>query len=144
LRTGFLYAKTTLSPLLDSLIPRTQTFTIRGDQDTLIVGKNGTTFAIAKNTFINTQGQTAKTITISLVEIKTIADIINANLQTASGDVILQTGGMFFIDAKENNESLAIAKGKSIYVEVTSIYKDPQMKIFDGKFNDKGQIDWTP
>lgn len=138
-----LYPTTTLSPLFDSLRPTTQTFTIKGDRDTLLVGQNGTTLTILKNTFVNSQGQPATTVKIDLVEVNSIADIIKANLQTTSGEKILQTGGMFFIDAKENNKSLAVAEGKSIYVEVKSNFKDPQMKIFDGKFDDKGKIDWT-
>ena len=138
-----LYPKTTLSPLFDSLQPAIQTFTIKGDQDTLLVGKNGTTLTILKNTFVNSYGQPATTVSIDLVEVNSIADIIQANLQTTSGDKILQTGGMFFIDAKENNNSLAVAEGKSIYVEVKANFKDPQMKIFDGKFDNKGRIDWT-
>ncbi len=138
-----LYPKMNLSPLFDSLRPTTQTFTIRGDRDTLLVGQNGTIFTILKNTFVNTQGQRATTVSIDLVEVNSIADIIKTNLQTTSGDKILQTGGMFFIDAKENNKSLAVAEGKSMYVEVKSNYTDPQMKIFDGKFDDKGKIDWT-
>lgn len=138
-----LYPKTNLSPLFDSLRPATQTFTIKGDRDTLLVGQNGTTLTILKNTFINSQGQPATTVSIDLVEVNSTADIIKSNLQTTSGDEILQTGGMFFIDAKENNKSLAVAEGKSIYVEVKSNYKDPQMKIFEGNFDDKGEIDWT-
>jgi hypothetical protein len=138
-----LYPKTVLSPLFDSLRPATQTYTIKGDRDTLLVGQNGTTFTILKNTFVNSEGQPAKTISIDLVEVNSIADIIKTNLQTTSGDKILQTGGMFFINAKENNKPLEVAEGKSIYVEVKSNYKDPQMKIFNGKFDNKGKIDWA-
>lgn len=138
-----LYPMTTLSPLFDSLRPPTQTFTINGDRDTLLIGKNGTTLAILKNTFVNSQGQTAKLVNIDLVEVNSITDIIKTNLQTTSGDKILQSGGMFFIDAKENNKSLTIAEGKSIYVEVRANFKDPQMKIFDGRFDENGRINWT-
>ncbi len=138
-----LYPKTSLSPLFDSLQPATQTFTIKGNRDTLLVGQNGTTLTILKNTFVNSHGQEATTVSIDLVEVNSIPEIIKANLQTTSGDKILQTGGMFFIDAKENNKSLALAEGKSIYVEVKANVKDPQMKIFDGNFDNKGRIDWT-
>lgn len=138
-----LYPKTNLSSLFDSLQPAVQTFTIKGNRDTLLEGQDGTTFTILKNSFVNSQGQPAKTVSIKLVEVNSIADIIKSNLQTTSGDKILQTGGMFFIDSKENNKSLAIADGKAIYVEVKSNNKDPQMKIFDGKFGDNGKIDWT-
>lgn len=137
------YPKTVLSPLFDSLRPAIQTFIIKGNRDTLIVGKNGTTLAILKNTFVNYQGQVATKVSINLVEVNSIAEIIKANLQTTSGDKILQTGGMFFLDAKESSKSLVVAEGKSIYVEVRSNSKDPRMKIFDGRFDDKGRIDWT-
>ncbi|MES2430758.1 MAG: hypothetical protein V4556_07450 [Bacteroidota bacterium] len=135
--------KTPLSPLFDSLSPIRQTFLLKGDRDTLIVGQHGTTLTILKNTFVNSEGQTAITVTLSLIEANTIADIIKSNLQTTSGENILQTGGMFFIDAKENNMSLGIAEGKSIYVEMKSNRKDPQMKIFEGKFDNKAKIDWA-
>jgi hypothetical protein len=134
--------KSPLSPLFDSLSPIKQTFQIKGDRDTLIVGHNGTILTIPKYTFVNAQGQVATTVELSLVEANTIADMIKSNLQTTSGENILQSGGMFFIDAKENNKSLGIAEDKSIYVEVKSNYKEPQMKIFEGKFDNKREINW--
>lgn len=138
-----LYPKTMLSPLFESLRPATQTFTIKGDRDTLLIGQNGTTVTILKNTFITSQGQPATNISIDLVEVNSIEDVIKTNLQTTSGEKILQTGGMFFIDAKEDNKPLEVAENKSIYIEVQSDYKDPQMKIFDGEFDNNGVIDWT-
>jgi hypothetical protein len=132
-----------LSVLVDSLRPSTQTFVIKGDRDTLLVGQKGTILTIPKNTFVNSQGLAPASITISLVEVNNISGIIGSNLQTTSGDNILQTGGMFFIDAKEGNKSLGIAKDKSIYVEVKSGFNDPNMKVFEGKFDRIGKIDWT-
>jgi hypothetical protein len=134
---------TNLSPLFDSLRPATQTFTIKGDKDTLVTGHNGTTFSIVKNTFVNQHGQPAATVTLNLVEANSMAEIVKSNLQTTAGNNILQTGGMFFLDARENGKSLAIADGKSIAVEVRAPYNDPKMKIFEGKFDNKGKIDWN-
>jgi hypothetical protein len=135
--------KTNLSPLLDSLRPAIQTFAIKGKRDTSLIGQDKTTLVILKNTFVDSKGQIAEKVEIKLVEVKSIEDIIQANLQTTSGDRIMHTGGMFFIDAKENEKSLAIAEGKSIYVELKSNFKDPQMKIFNGSFGKNGKIDWT-
>lgn len=137
-----LFPTTGLSPLFDSLRPATQTFTLKGDKDTLITGKYGTTFSIVKNAFVNEQGQPAGTVSLTLVEANSIIDIINCNLQTTAGNSILQTGGMFFLDAKENGKSLAIANGKSIYVKVKSEINHPAMKIFEGRFDQQGKIDW--
>jgi hypothetical protein len=138
-----LFPKTPLSQLVDSLRPATQTFVIKGDRDTLIVGKKGTIFTINKNSFINSHGQPAKTVNISVVEAITIDDFIKSNLQTNAGDNILQSGGMFFIDAKENNASLKIADGKSIYVEVKANQKDSKMSVFQGNYDKSGKINWT-
>jgi hypothetical protein len=138
-----LYPRTDLSPLFDSLRPVAQTFKIKGNRDTFLIGNGIATLVILKNTFINSQGQFAEKIDIKLVEVKSIEDIIKSNLQTTCGDRIMQTGGMFYIDAKENEKSLAIAKGKSIYVELSSNFNDPQMKIFAGNFGKSGKIDWT-
>ena len=70
-------------------------------------------------------------------------DFIKSNLQTNSGNNILQSGGMFFIDAKENNASLKIADGKSIYVEVKANQKDSKMSIFQGSYDKGGNLNWT-
>lgn len=138
-----LYPENILSPLFKLLRPATQSFKISGNRDTLIVGKNGTTITILKNTFVNAQGQLAKYVNINLVEVNSMAEIIQANLQTTSGQKILQTDGMFFIDAKESDQSLTILNGKSIYIEVKSNNKEAQMKVFEGKYDEKGKIDWT-
>lgn len=138
-----LYPNTVLAPLFDSLRPTTQTFVIKGDQDTLLVGQNGITVIILKNTFVDENGTPATTVQLDLVEINSTAEMIKANLQTTAGDRILQTGGMFFIDAKQGNKSLAIAADRAVYVETKSLFKEPKMKIFEGDFDDNGTIDWT-
>ena len=135
-------AKGVLSPVFDSLRPHAQTFTIRGDRDTLIAGIGNATFSISKNTFVNSKGQVPETVDVTLFEVNNIADMLKSNLQTTSGDKVLQTGGMFFIDASANNRPLTIAPGKSIYVDLKTNRKYSGVSIFNGHFDNSGKINW--
>jgi hypothetical protein len=138
-----IYPVTELSPLFDSLRPQIQSFKINSRKDTLIVGINGTTLFINKNTFVNAIGEIAENPTINLIEVNSISEIILSNLQTISDGEILQTAGMFFIDAKDEDEPLTIAAGKSIYVDVKAQHKDFQMKVFRGEFDKNAKINWV-
>jgi hypothetical protein len=138
-----LLPNTSLTSLFDSLRPATQTFMVSGDKDTLIMSREGTTLSFTKNTFVDERGQPARNVTLDLVELTTFKDIINANLQTVSDNKILQTAGMFFLDAKENGKPLNVAEGKSIYVEVKAAFKMPDMEIFDGEFDKDGKVNWS-
>lgn len=108
----------------------------------MIVSKEGATFSFTKNTFVNERGQPARNVILDLVEIISFKDIIQTNLQTVSGEKILQTAGMFFLDAKENGKPLIVAEGKSIYVEVKAAFKIPDMGVFDGEFDNNGKVNW--
>ncbi len=117
-----------LSPLFDSLnIPR-QIYLIDNLSDSLILCENGTRIFINKNTFVDENGNFPDTIELEIVEVKTISDILRTNLQTVSGDNILQTGGMFFIDAISNGKPLKINDNSSIYIESNSKYLDTRCR----------------
>lgn len=138
-----LYPESIIKNAFDSIRPARQTFLINGEKDTLISGNNGTSIAISKNTFINAQGEIVTgSIDIELVEVNSIADIIGANLQTTSGDKILQTGGMFFIDAKNQGLPLKVRENKSIDVEVKDSFINNEMKVFSGGYDSAGRISW--
>lgn len=127
---------------LDSLRPSVQSFNIRGDKDTILTGAMGTTVVLSRNTFVNSSGQWAKNVMITLAEIPWGMDVITAGLQTKSNDRILQTDGMFFLDAKENGKTLTVAENKSIYIEVKSASKMLDAAIFEGAFDGNGRMNW--
>ena len=60
------------------------------------------------------------------------SDFLLHNLQTTSGDSILQSDGMFFIDATENKNRIAIRKGMSIAIRTKTGYTNPKMSLFYG------------
>jgi len=75
----------------------TQVFEITNENDTFIIGKNGTKISIPKNSFVDKNGNavTGK-INFELKEALTLADMVMGNLTTLSNGKILQTGGMIY------------------------------------------------
>lgn len=108
-----------------------QQFTIKSNQDTIVIGKKGSVFLIPKNSFINKQGEavTGK-INLVLIEAYELEDILLNNLQTISDEGLLITSGMFSLTATdEAGEQLQIAKDKSIYFQ-TKNKVSPKDKLY--------------
>ncbi len=138
-----LYHQNAISQLLDSLRPPIQRFSINGKKDTVVVGSVGILVAISSGTFSNSKGEIVSgKIHLNLVEVKSFPDIISAGLQTTSGERILQTAGMIFIDALSKGESLQIRPGKSIVMKMSGQRSFINAKVFTGEFNEDGNMNW--
>lgn len=131
-----------LAPLMDAIRPKKQVFKIDAHRDTTVIGEKGTKFAINQGTFVNEDGTVATSVALTLVEVKSVAEMIGAGLHTTSNGRMLQTEGMFFIDAKDGNKQLTMAPGKSISVEVSANRTQSDAKIFYGSYDSTHQINW--
>jgi uncharacterized protein YeaO (DUF488 family) len=123
----------------------TQVFEITNQNDTFIIGKNGTKFSIPKNSFVDKNGNAVKgKINFELKEALTLVDMIMGNLTTLSDGKILQTGGMIYTNATANGENVFIAKDKELQVSVPAENKNDSMLIFEGEVNPENQsINWV-
>jgi len=120
-----------------------QYFEIDGNKDTVIVGVNGTMFAIPAGTFTDANNNAVKgKVTVELKEALDPGTIMLSGLSTFSGDQPLETGGMFYINAKSNGNDLKIG-GKGILASVPQTENKPGMMIFDGVVDKNGNIDWV-
>lgn len=139
-----IFSKTPIKSLLDSLRPVVRRFEINGKIDTIISNLNGTSIAIDAYTFINSRGDVIEgEIQLEVVESVSYASMIGAQLSTLSNERILQTGGMIYINASSNNESLTIDNDKSITIDLESSYPFLDAKIFQGSFNSNSNINWA-
>lgn len=123
----------------------TQVFEITNENDTFIIGKNGTKISIPKNSFVDKNGNavTGK-INFELKEALTLADMVMGNLTTLSNGKILQTGGMIYTNATANGENLLIANNKALQISVPTDNKNDSMLIFEGEVNPENQsINWV-
>ena len=127
----------------DKHIPA-QTFIIDATTDTVIETKGGIVMAIPANGFLDENGKpvTGK-VDLAVKEALDPATMINGGLSTKSGNELLESGGMFFIDARKNGKSLKINPANGIYTEIPAKEIKPGMQMFSGKRNADGTIDWV-
>jgi hypothetical protein len=120
-----------------------QLFEIDAQKDTVLESEDGVVMAIAANTFTDENGKAVQgKITFEFKEALHPEDIISGGLSTMSNGELLETAGMFYINARQNNQSLKIAKGKEILVEVPTNEISPDMQLFEGQRMPDGQINW--
>ena len=106
-----------------------QQFELKTDRDTVIETKGGIVFAIPANAF-NTN---TKNILLSIKEALMPYEIMKEGLSTMSGDTLLRTAGMFYINGYADGKELSLAK--KIAVSIPADTLNPQMMLFDGKEN---------
>lgn len=121
-----------------------QTFTIQAGRDTVIETRGGIVLAVPANGFLDESGAPV-TGPLSLVvkEALDAATVMRAGLSTMSGDQLLETGGMFFIDARKGEQRMRINPAAGIYAEVPADTIKPGMQLYSGKRLPDGKIDWV-
>ncbi len=121
-----------------------QNFELNADQDTVVETADGIVIAIPANSFLDANGQPAKgKIQLEVKEALNASDIMKAGLNTKSGDKLLETGGMFYINARQDGASLKIDSKNPLYAEVPTDEVKPGMQLFEGKRLADGSIDWV-
>src|SRR5690606_24300333 len=104
---------------------------------------SSTSFYFPKNGFIDENGNIVSEYYIFITRINSISDIIHSNLQTLSDTNILETEGMFHIQAvDQKGNKLKIAKNKFIGVERFYKFKENKgYNLYSGSWKDK-KINW--
>jgi hypothetical protein len=121
-----------------------QVFTIEAAKDTVIETKGGIVMAIPSNCFLDDNGNIVEgKVDLTVKEALDPATMINAGLSTRSGDKLLESGGMFFTDARKDGKILKINPAKGIYTEIPANEIKPGMQLFSGKRMADGTIDWV-
>jgi hypothetical protein len=121
-----------------------QTFLINAGKDTVIETQGGIVLSIPANGFLNNDGGAVSgEIEFVVKEALDEASIIKAGLSSKTGDKLLETGGMFFIDARKNGDALKIKPGNAIYGQVPTDSMKAGMQLFQGRRLANGSIDWV-
>lgn len=120
-----------------------QNFEIDNSRDTIIQTKNGILFPLPSNTFISEDGsEPCKNIKISVQEAFSAEEIISSGLSTSSDGQLLETDGMFFIEAECDGKKLTIDPEQPILVEVPKKTTDKDMMLFDGEIDSTKRMNW--
>lgn len=121
-----------------------QEFKIDNTKSNTIVGNKGTILIIPENSITDPSGNKVNgKITIELKENFTIQDFITSNLQTIHNDRILESKGMIYVSAKdENRNRLKIADNASIRIQIPQKDLNNDPDIFLGVRDKVGLINW--
>lgn len=128
--------------IVDIEIPEktSEHFSINLNKDTLVVCKEGTKLMIKANSFIDQNNQTiVGEINLKVTEYYKLSEVLLANLSTQSNDKLLETGGMLFMEAKQNGKSLGLKENKPIEIIFPTKRKD--MQLFTGNW-EGANINW--
>lgn len=130
-----------ITALYQALGTPIQTFKIATNRDTLLRGTKGTAIFVPKNVFEGVPPNA--TVDFRLKEAYSTADILADNLNTTSGNQLLQTGGMIYTDAQFNGKPIAL-KDNLLVSFASAESRQEGMQIYEGKRNPQqnGKIDW--
>ena len=117
--------------------------TIDPKADTTMITPNGLVVDIPKGAFIDEAGKAiTKPVRVTLLEALDGVDIMKAGLSTMSGETLLETGGMFYLDAQVDGRRVGINPSKPLTVMVPADKADPRMMLYEGVMTEEGIVDW--
>jgi hypothetical protein len=121
-----------------------QTFNLDAATDTVIETQKGIVLSVPANCFLDQDENPVKgKIQLVVKEALDATTIIDAGLSSRSGDQLLESGGMFFVDARKNGRPLKIDSANGIVAEVPTDTVKPGMNLFHGVRKMDGTIDWS-
>ncbi|MCH2044281.1 MAG: hypothetical protein MK212_09050 [Saprospiraceae bacterium] len=136
------FTKNPINDLLADLREPNQKFTVDAAQNHLLKGKQGTLVSIPQSAFVDKDNKVITgNIEIELSEATDINDFAINGLQTVSPEGVLESGGMIYIDAKQNGNPIHLGAGKAISVEVPTKNKQADMELFSADMS-KDEIIW--
>ncbi|MBK8806719.1 MAG: TonB family protein [Bacteroidales bacterium] len=120
-----------------------QSFMIDNMKDTIIECSRGTKIKIPHNTLVlkDTKSSPQGLLKLEITEYYAVHEMIDANLSTQSGNEILETGGMLFIQATFHEKECVIKDNSNIEIHFREITESDSMSIFTGNKSENG-IDW--
>jgi Gram-negative bacterial TonB protein C-terminal len=120
-----------------------QSFELNTNLDTTLLCKQGTVLTIHRSSFLIASNLTEVKgrITLQVKEYYSISDILSARLTTHSGDNILETGGMLFIQASSNGELCKLKDYSPIEIFFPFSEKKDSMLLFSGIWTNQ-KVNW--
>ncbi len=117
-----------------------QVFCIRNDRDTVIQGKEGTILFFKANSF-DQKNIICDCINIELTEFYEPKDIILNNLNTESGDRLLETQGAINVEAFCNDNKLKLKRARKMDIYFSNIDPNQDFELFSGR-EEAEEIEW--
>lgn len=131
-----------IAELLQQLCPPPQVFDIDPFKDTILKGEGGSIIHIPAKAFSNVRPK--EKIRIEFTEVITKSEMLLNNLSTSSNGRMLESGGMFKVEAFQGKRKLKLRKRKELTFYIPSEKSLPNAQIFNGNQHDSlANINWT-
>ncbi len=118
-----------------------QEFNINSDSLELIELENGTRLTIKPGSFMDKNGRKISgPVKLQAKEVFEVSSMIMNGLSTTSNGKILESGGMVYIQALSNNDTLTLLQ--PILVQIPNLLKIDEAEIFRGYSTEQGFINW--
>lgn len=112
------------------------------DKDTILVTESGTKYYFESHSFLDKNGQvTLKPVLLEIKECYDLNSIIRENLSTNNDGTLLETAGMFHINAMQGNDTCKIRKGYEFGISPNKEIPE-RMDLYYGDRNSTEDINW--
>ncbi len=120
-----------------------QSFWVDNMKDTIIECEGGTKIEIPQHSLVikETRTKPKGLIKFQITEYYDVPEIIDANLTTQSGQAILETGGMLYIQAFSDDKECVIKDTFDIGINFRGVTENDSMYVFTG-LETKDGVDW--
>ena len=120
-----------------------QRFIINTSTDTVIETTGGIVMYIPQGSFLDDNGNVVTgEVDFEVKEALNTEQILQAGLSSMSGDKLLESAGMFYVNARKDGKTVQINPDNGIYTEVPTDKVNPNMQLFEGKRMTDGSVDW--
>lgn len=110
--------------------PQGQLFQVQPGRDTVLLGQQGTRLVIPGRAFDVPANSGPVSLTVR--EFYSTADIVLAGLGTRAGLDVLETGGMLYLYAAANGQTVHLRPDKQILVQLPTRQQLPGMRLYEG------------
>lgn len=118
-------------------------FSINAEKDTLLVSNKGVFVVIPEGAFLDENGKpVTDNVVVEWKEALDAQNILTAGLGTTSNGELLETGGMFYLQAWQNGKALSIDPNNPIVTDIPGT-PAPGMMLFDGEIQADGNVNWV-
>jgi hypothetical protein len=120
-----------------------QLFSVNGEEGQVIQTEQGMVVVVPESAFLDENGKPVTgNIQLEIKEALDPASIMSAGLSTKSGEELLETGGMFYINARQNGKNLTINPANPVVVQVPTDEVLANMNLYKGVRQKDGSLDW--
>ncbi len=135
---------TSVQSFFDTRAPKATTFLVTAETGGTFTTTKGSKLTIPANAFVDQNGQAVSgTVTLRFKEVFSTSDIIFSGIFPVSGNLMLNSGGEFFLSASKDGSELHLDNGVMLDVVIPAQAEDQNMELFWGdNAEDPKDVNW--